>query len=102
MTDATHVDSPTTIGKQGSITTLDGVKQQFKVIDEIRYPASNMPKDKVFYLQQLEWDTGHTGYRFCYYIKGKTDKWVFGRFAPLISSEDLRAIMEEAQARGWI
>ncbi len=98
---------PPSIGKKGVITDIDGNKQCFTVIDEIRREQSTYT-DKVICLQQLQFeDDGRIELRLAYYIIGKKPgktkgKWVWGQFATMMPIEDFRAIVHEATRKGWI
>jgi hypothetical protein len=83
----------------------DGRILKFTVIGEITHPQAGSDGSKVLYLQQLEFEDGHTELRFCYYILGKKPKmlgkWVFGQFAPITPPADFYVLVAEAEKRGW-
>lgn len=97
---------PITKGKQGQSKMPDGSVRRFTVEGEIRRAQSTEPETKVLYLQRLRFDDGHDELRLGYYIIGKkprmAGRWVWGQFAPIMPVEDFKAIVTEAQQRGWI
>ncbi|HCX26009.1 MAG: hypothetical protein UX08_C0004G0011 [Candidatus Collierbacteria bacterium GW2011_GWB1_45_35] len=78
---------------------------------------SNLPK-KVFVIERLRkestegeltygnWKKGDIEYRIGYYIVGRIGKasgrWVWGQFCPLIPSNDLVALLDQAKKEGVI
>ena len=96
---------PSRIGKTTCGKWIDGSPMIYRVMDEIVH----IPKHKTgkaFYFQLLEVDGGDQIMRLCYYMigqKGRTKgKWVFGRFAPMISKDDFLKIISEAKKRHWL
>ena len=98
---------PNRIGERGENELPDGSIEKFTIEDEIGLAQSNLPGNKVFYLQKIQFDDGKTELRLGYYIIGKKEgrmkgKWVWGQFAPFVPAEDFRAIMDAAHRKGWI
>lgn len=94
------------VGRKGSITDIEGRKQSFTVVDEVRRRQSTDP-EKTICLQRLRFDRdGRTELRLCYYIIGKkprmAGKWVFGQFATMMPAEDFQAIVSRAEEEDWI
>ena len=97
---------PCNIGKIGKRVDINGVTMKFEIVDEIIRPQSDNP-EKLIYLQKLKInDEGEVEYRLAYYIIGKKPrmlgKWVFGQYATMMKPSDLKFIVKEAYARGWI
>ena len=96
------------VGRRRRLKAIDGTLRYFTVIDEI-VRQQNIPErqsGKLIYLQKLRFeDDGSEQYRFCYYMLGVKPKtggrWVFGQYALLIPSNDLRHLLAEARRRGW-
>lgn len=76
------------------------------------FPASNLPKVKVFVVEKLkkvksegrlayqkEWKEGEIEYRIGYYIIGQNGKmknrWAWGQYCPIIPVKDLMEIMKQ-------
>jgi hypothetical protein len=93
---------PSRIGNHGTaIDQRTGRSVRFTIVDEIACTSTTRP-DKVVCLQQFSFeDRPGTELRLgCYIYTGA--KWGWGRFAPMISFEDLRTIVREAVNKGWI
>ena len=97
---------PPNIGKKGkAVHPPNGTVLRFEVVDEIRRPQTNEPS-KIICLQKNEFANGETQFRLCYYILGKKEgrmkgRWVFGQYATFLPEADLKAIFSEAHQRGW-
>jgi hypothetical protein len=100
-----HLPLPSNIGKRGTITDIGGTKHVFTVLDEVTQVHATDP-DKATYLQKLhlEFD-GRVQLRFGYYIKGKRPEanglWGWGRYATMMTAQDLQALVRKATAKGW-
>ena len=96
---------PCNIGKKGKRITPDGKITHFMIEDEIVRITLNAPY-KLLYLQKIKYENDIIQLRLAYYIIGKKPKmqgrWVFGQFAPLMSFEDFRAIVDEARKKSWL
>ncbi len=93
-------------GKRRFLTDIDGRKQPFVILDEIRRIQSTDP-NKAIYLQKVRFEgDGRIELRLAYYIIGKkprmAGRWVFGQYATLMPIDDFRLIIQEAERRGWI
>ena len=58
-------------------------------------------------MQRIEFENGpHTEIRLGYYVIGTKpkmkDKWVWGQFAVLMVLDDFKALIREAETKGWI
>ena len=86
----------------GKTVYVEG-KPIWKVVDEIRR-NENGYDEKILLLQKLRLisDDKKELLRFGYYIIGKKSTWVWGRFAPFITSADFKKIIQEAITRKWI
>jgi hypothetical protein len=95
---------PSTIGKTGRMISPFGDISRFEVIDEIRIASLEGQMITVF--QRLEFEHGEKSFRLGYYIVGKKPRalgrWVWGQFALIIPTEDFRALIDEARAKGWL
>lgn len=97
---------PDNRGKRTSWLDINGKRIRFLIIDEIKRIQSNKPY-KAIYLQKLELlDESRIELRLGYYIIGKKPrvkgKWVWGQYATLMPTNDFRAVVQEAEKRGWI
>ncbi len=98
---------PKNIGKIRRIKDIDGKTQTFKISDEIRRPATELPNGKIIVLQYLEFDGQEKPLlRLGYYMLGKNGKrigrWVWGQYCTIILPEDLDYVFREASERGWL
>ena len=74
----------------------------YEVIDEYVFQALSNNK-KAFCLHKLKFDDEHVEFRIAYYmISPKTEKWVFGQFAPMMSQDEMKHIFEKICEKGWI
>jgi len=94
------------LGKRGAARfPPDGRRREFTIIGEIRRRQRNHP-NKLICLERFRWDDGRTEFRLAYYIVGKKgrarDRWVWGQYATMIPAADLRYLIREARARGWL
>ena len=97
---------PNNIGKQRMLTDIDGKKQGFTVIDEIRRPQSDNDNNAI-YLQRIQFQRdGSTELRLAYYMIGKKPrmlgKWAWGQYATILPMKDFQAIIREAEKKDWI
>ncbi len=97
---------PSRVGKRGAASfPPDNHRRGFTVTGEIRRRQSKTPH-KLICLERFRWDSGRTEFRLAYYIIGKKGRargrWVWGQYATMIPSADLRYIMREARRLGWI
>ena len=95
---------PNSIGKSGSLTTIDG-NYGFTIADKIVRPPTGMP-EKLLCLQRIEFEDGKKELRLAYFIIGKKPKrrgkWVWGQYCTFIPPKDFKALVLEAQKRRWI
>ena len=99
---------PNSVGRRRRLKAIDGTVRYFTVVDEIvrQQQIRERQSGKLIYLQKLRFaDDGSEQYRFCYYMLGvkprMRGRWVFGQYALLIPSNDLRYLLDEARRRGW-
>jgi hypothetical protein len=89
---------------------IDGSPLVYRVeVDEFFVALSN-PK-KAFYLQKLRFDDGdgfdkgHDEYRISYYMvahKPRTKgKWQFAQYAPFMTREELKLVLQKMQSKRW-
>ena len=100
-------DLPKNVGAKRSLIGINGDRKPFTILDEIHHiPASN--PEKVIYLQKLQFDDGtESELRLGYYMIGKKvgrtqGRWVWGQFALMVHSRDLRAIIQKAKKKDWL
>jgi hypothetical protein len=99
------------IGKVTRTKKIDGTPLVFRVDEEELFHAPGNVM-KAYLLQKLRMDDGkgfnegHDEYRIAYYMighKGRSrNKWAFGQFAPIMTPDDLAAIIEHMRDRGWL
>ncbi len=99
-----HLESK--IGHTGSLTLPpDGHRIHFTIVDEIQKAQSDYPH-KMICLQKVQFNDGRIELRLAYYILGKKPKmrgkWVWGQFATLLPVKDFKAIVKQAQKKGWV
>ena len=109
-------DSPSLpVSRVNAVTSrkrIDGSPLIFKIIDqEVFIAPSN--RLKAYLLQEIEMDDGdgtfrqtHREYRIAYYMVGHKGRargrWAFGQYAPIMTADDLSAILEAMGRKGWI
>jgi hypothetical protein len=106
--------SPVLLSNVGEITRtkkIDGTPLIYRVEDEVVFLAPSNKK-KLFRVQRLclddgrGLDDGHTEFRICYYMvahKPRTKgRWAFGQFAPMMTHDELRTLVEEVRGKGWL
>jgi hypothetical protein len=96
---------PSRINKITRRKTIDGRPVVYTVIDEDVFVAPSNG-GKAFCLQKLRFEDGREELRICYYMiahrprmKGK---WAFGQYAPMMTADEMRLIVEKAKSKGWI
>jgi hypothetical protein len=99
------------IGKVTRRKKIDGSRLIFRVEEQDLFQAPSNPR-KAYLLQRLRMDDGrgfehgHDEFRIAYYMighKGRSrNKWAFGQFAPIMTPEDLAAIVQRMRDRGWL
>ena len=96
---------PSRIGKTTRRKTIDGSTMVYTVEDEDVFLAAPN-RGKAFCLQKLRFEGGREEYRICYYMiahkprmKGK---WAFGQFAPMMTAEQMKLIVQKIKAKGWL
>jgi hypothetical protein len=105
---------PLPVSRVGKITRrkkIDGTPLVFRVDDQELFVAPSNRK-KAYLLQKIRIDDGegfvkgHWEYRIAYYMIGHRDRvkgrWAFGQFAPIMTPEDLAAIVQRLQQKGWL
>ena len=97
---------PSRIGKRGVLRDpINGSPYSFTVTDEITLPQSELPS-KIICLQRIAFEDGRQEVRLGYYIIGKRPrmlgKWVWGQYAALLPLEDFKAIIRQAEKKGWL
>jgi hypothetical protein len=77
----------------------------YTITDEVRVTQSDM-REKILYLQRIEFEDKRIEVRLGYYIIGKKPnmrgRWVWGQFAALMPLQDFRALVRAAKKKGWI
>ena len=78
----------------------------YTITDEVRVTQSDMP-ECILCLQRIEFDEDHRiEIRVGYHIIGKKPKmlgkWVWGQYAAMMPLCDFRALIQEAEKKGWI
>ena len=95
---------PPRIGKRGTGRKPLGTKFYWRVVDEIRRIQSNAPCTLCLEKIQFE-DDGRIEIRLGYYVIGEKPrmkgKWVWGQYATMMPTKDFKALIDEAQNRGW-
>jgi hypothetical protein len=99
------------IGKITRTKKIDGSPLVFRVEDDDLFTAPSNAK-KAYLLQKVRiddgegFDEGHDEYRIAYYMIGHkkrvSGKWAFGQFAPIMTPEDLVAIVKRMKEKGWL
>jgi hypothetical protein len=99
------------IGKVTRTRRIDGSPLEFRVDDDDLFTAPSNAK-KAYLLQKVRmddgegFDKGHDEYRIAYYMIGHRKrvrgKWAFGQFAPIMTPEDLVAIVKRMKEKGWL
>jgi hypothetical protein len=98
---------PDHVGTKGKIVVPPNkTVLNFTIKDEIVRRQSGKP-DKCLCLQKIEFEDKREEIRLGYYILDKKSrmpgKWVWGRFAALMPTDDFRALFREAEKKpGWI
>ena len=91
-----YPEQPNHIEKHGQSKDSDGRISKYTIIDEICIPQSDAP-NKLIYLQKIQFENKKIELRLCYYIIGKSGRWVFGRFATFLPPNDYQEITSEAK-----
>jgi len=96
---------PSNKGKTRPIEDIDGNKRYFTVHDEVTQEQSTN-RDKVIYLQRIQFEDGEIVLRLAYYIIGKkpkmAGKWVWGQYTTMMPPDDFRAIICKAIEKEWL
>ena len=98
---------PSKIGKRGTLVfPPDGHEQHFTIADEITRQHSGVPS-KIICLQLLRFDgDGREQVRVGYYVIGKKPKmlgrWIWGQYATMMPLEDFKALIQQAEKKGWM
>jgi hypothetical protein len=105
---------PLPVSRIGKITRrrkIDGTPLVFRVDDQELFVAPSNRR-KAYLLQKIRMDDGegfekgHWEYRIAYYMIGHKDRvkgrWAFGQFAPIMTPENLAAIVQRLQQKGWL
>lgn len=96
---------PDNVGRTTKWKNIRGELRTFTISDEIRRLQSGNPH-KLICLQRL-WcnENQREEFRLGYYMIGvrprMSGKWTWGQFATIIPATDFRAIIKQAQKRGW-
>src|SRR5882757_2101491 len=107
MKNTTFPELPSHVGKRGKLVLPpDKVELYYTITDEICVPQSDMP-EKILCLQRMEFEKDkRIEVRLGYYIIGKLPKmrgrWVWGQFAALMTLQDFRKLVRQAEKKGWI
>ena len=93
------------INKKGQMTDINGKKVNFEVKKQVTLRQSTYP-EKIFVVQELQFNDGGNEIRVGYYIVGKKPrvrgKWVWGQFCPLFPRQDLVKLIKKAKTAGII
>ena len=97
---------PSRIGRGGVLRDpVNGSRFTFTITDEITRPQSDLPS-KVICLQRVTFQDGREEVRLGYFIIGKRPrmlgKWVWGQYATFLPLKDFKAIIHEAEKKGWL
>ena len=97
---------PNNIGKRRRITNIRGKHIYLVIEDEITRIQSDAP-NKVISFQRIRFEkTGKIEYRLGYYMigvkPGARGRWVWGQYALLIPTSDMKALIKQARIRKWI
>ena len=91
------------IRKSGSLLSIDGKRENFKIGKYVTLRQSNYP-GKIFVLQEILFENREKEIRIGYYIIGKKPrskgKWVWGQYCPLFPREDLMKLIKKAKKKG--
>ena len=96
---------PNNIGRRTKWVSIRGEVRHFTISDEITRYQSSAP-NKVICLQKMICANDKScQFRLGYYMIGvkprMAGKWVWGQFATILPAKDFRAIIREAEKRGW-
>jgi len=96
---------PTRLGKTTKTKGVDGHPVEFTVVDEDIFIAPSNP-GKAFCLHKIEHSDGRVEFRIGYYMIAHKPRmrgrWVWGQYAPIMTSEELALIFKHACQKGWI
>ena len=96
--------APSNKGRKGAIKDTNGVNWIFLIEDEIMLPQSGLP-NKLLCFQRIRFENGENFFRLGYYIIGKkpsrAGKWVWGQYATMLPSADLKELIRLAEGRQW-
>jgi hypothetical protein len=96
---------PSRLGKTSALKDIRDRPMVYKVAEEDVFLAPSNP-NKAFALHKLEFDNGREEFRIGYYMIAERPrargKWAWGQFAPMITREDMAAILDHLKARGWV
>ena len=88
------------INKKGRIIDINGKKINFEVKKQVTLKQSTY-REKVFVLQELQFENGKKEIRIAYYIVGKKGrakgKWTWGQFCPIFPRKDLIDLIKKAK-----
>jgi len=97
---------PDNRGKRRWIVNIRGERVEWMIEDEITRVQSTAPHKVICFQKMRRPDNGATEFRVGYYMIGvrprMKGRWVWGQYALLISEQDLRALLREAENRKWI
>ncbi len=92
----------------------ENVKNQWRIDAETFLPQTNMPENKVVFVQRIKLvgtlggrkgigaKVGDVEYRIGYYMRDKRGKWIFSRNPAHITPDDRKTLERNAVAEGTI
>ena len=100
-----HLKNPTT-GDSETAKVVDEIwSVSPEAVPEISPDKGSGHLEAVFKAQLLEWPDGYRRVRFAYWTRrpGRSgDGWIFGQYAPHMSLQESRVIMDGIRERGWL
>jgi hypothetical protein len=96
---------PSRLGKVSSRKNISGHPMVYTVVDEDVFIAPSNP-DKAFAIHKLRFSDVREEFRIGYYMIAERPrakgKWAWGQYAPMMTKEDMAAILSHMKAKGWI
>jgi len=91
------------IGHTAHITNIDGEKEDWLILDEVRVQQN---EGKIVALQKLEAKNRMIEFRLGYYMIGKKpkfkDRWVWAQYCPMMPEDVFRQVVQLAKDKGWL
>ena len=98
---------PSTVGKRGQYVEVHGDVHPFSVVDEVRREQTGSDHQCILVFQRIQYDEGGEELRLGYYIIGKREgrmqgKWCWGQYATMAPACDFEALVKMATEKGLI